>query len=59
MLADLAIRFSSHQPEGHELRRQMNRWSFHVDMSRLGLRMTTFLRDRLRSRWLRIKRNDR
>jgi len=57
MLVDLAIRLTGGKPDRQEQARQVRRASFSTDVSRFPLRMTGFLRERLRRRWLRIRRN--
>jgi len=59
MLADLAIGLCPRQPDGEDMGRRRERLSFGTNVSRLPLRMTEFLRDRLRGRWLRLRRKDR
>ena len=55
-LADLAIRLTRNQFGRKEMNRRMKRMSFETDVSRLGVRMTETLRDRLRRRWLKVRR---
>ncbi|MBI4580385.1 MAG: hypothetical protein HY718_11825 [Planctomycetes bacterium] len=57
-MADLAIRLVGGRADRDDARRRAERLSYRTDAAGLGLRMTTFLRDRLRGRWLRIRRGD-
>ena len=56
ILADTAIRMGQSAPIGEELRRAVSRDALNADTRRWPLRMTEFLRNRLRSRWLRLRR---
>ncbi len=53
LLADLSIAMGGRQFGHDELTRRARKMSFETDTRRLGVRMTEFLRDRLRLRWLR------
>lgn len=54
-LTDLVIRLKKDKPSREEINNRMKRMSFETDVSKLGVRMTETLRDRLRKRWLKIK----
>ena len=55
LLADLAIRLKRDRPSRDEINSRLKQMSFETDVSKLGVRMTETLRDRLRRRWLKIK----
>lgn len=55
MLVDLAIRMHVYRPDPDEVREQVRRQSFETNVFRWPLRITEFLRDRLRKRWMRIR----
>ena len=57
MMTDLMIRLRGHRTDRVDMDEHRRRVSFETDVSRFPLRMTAFLRDRLRRRWLRMKRN--
>ncbi len=54
-VADLAIRLHVWRPGSEEISERSRRLSFETNVSRFPLRLTEFLRDRLRLRWLRVK----
>ena len=54
-LVDLAIRMHVYRPGRDEVDEQVRRKSFETNTSRWSLRITDFLRDRLRLRWMRVK----
>jgi len=56
-LVDLAVLVHGYRPGEDEAARRRRQMSFETDVSRLPLRMTEFLRDRLRAGWLRIRKN--
>lgn len=56
MLADAVIQLSPSRPERSEQERRTRRISFDDNVRGWPLRMTEFLRERLRPTWLRLKR---
>ena len=54
-LVDSAIRSDRRRMGRAELDERVRKLSFETDTSKLGVRMTTFLRDRLRRMWLRLR----
>jgi hypothetical protein len=54
-LVDLAIRLHMWRPGPEEVAEHSRRVSFGTNVSRFPLKMTEFLRDRLRGKWLRIR----
>jgi len=54
-LADLAIRLHVRRPGPEEIADRARRAEFDANVSRFPLRITQFLRDRLRMRWMRIQ----
>jgi hypothetical protein len=54
-LADWAVLLSANRMNHKEVAERMRRLSFDNNVTRMGVRMTDFLRDRLRRRWLRIR----
>ncbi len=54
MLVDLAVRCRS-RPDPADLAARMSSLDFDTRVDRWPLRMTGFLRDRLRRRWLRLR----
>lgn len=54
-LVNTAIRSSRDAMGRSELKDRARGMSFETDMGRLGVRMTAFLRDRLRRTWLRLR----
>jgi hypothetical protein len=56
-LVDLAIKLARRRPDREETADRIRRSSFATDVSRWPLRMTAFVRDRLRRQWLRIRRD--
>ncbi|MHC4441298.1 MAG: hypothetical protein ACYTBZ_18345 [Planctomycetota bacterium] len=57
MLIDLIIYLRRDRPDRDDMDKRMRRASYETDVSRWPLRMTGLLRDRLRRRWLRIKKS--
>ncbi len=53
LLANLSIAMGGERFGRDELACRARKMSFETDTRRLGVRMTEFLRDRLRPRWLR------
>lgn len=53
-VVDLAIRLHVWRPGAEEISEWWRRMSFETNVSRFPLRLTEFLRDRLRLRWMRI-----
>ncbi|MBP7934546.1 MAG: hypothetical protein KA354_07835 [Phycisphaerae bacterium] len=54
-LADLVIRIHPNRPTRDDADRRARRFEYGTGASRLGLRMTDWLRARLRLRWLRLR----
>ncbi len=54
-MVDLAIRMHVYRPDLDEVREQVHRKSFEMNTLRWSLRISEFLRDRLRLRWMRVK----
>jgi len=54
-LVDSAIRSDQGRMDRVELDERVRKLSFETDTSKLGVRMTGFLRDRLRRMWLRLR----
>lgn len=54
-MVDLAIRLHVWRPRAEEIDERSRRASFETNVSRLPIRITEFLRDRLRLRWMRVK----
>ena len=54
-MVDLAIRLHVWRPRAEEIDERSRRASFETNVSRLPIRITEFLRDRLRFRWMRVK----
>ncbi|HOA73425.1 MAG TPA: hypothetical protein PL151_11850 [Phycisphaerae bacterium] len=58
-LADLAIRLTGTGESRRDFLERLRRADYRTDTRGMGIRMTSFLRDRLRRGWLRIRREDR
>lgn len=54
-MVDLAIRLRVWRPGSEEIGERSRRMSFETNVARLPIRITEFLRDRLRFRWMRVK----
>jgi len=54
-LADLAIRIHPNRPTRDDAEQRAKRFDHGSNASRLGLRMTEWLRTRLRPNWLRLR----
>ena len=57
-LTDWAIRLAPNRADPADKERRARRFTFRQTIAGWPLRMTTFLRDRLRPKWLSVKRND-
>ena len=55
LLTDWAVLLSSNRMDQQEAAERMRRLSFDDNVTRMGIRMTEFVRDRLRRRWLRMR----
>jgi hypothetical protein len=55
-LFDWAVRAKRDRPDAEEVRRRMEAMSFETDTRKLNVRWTVQLRDRMRRRWLKLKR---
>ena len=53
-LTHAAIRWAPNRPDGQDVERRRRRYTFRASVSGWPLRMTTFVRDRLRHRWLKV-----
>jgi hypothetical protein len=58
LLTDLAIRLTGHRRSERDIHEDVRRAAYRTDTRGMGVRMTSFLRDRLRRGWLRIRRDD-
>ena len=54
-LVDLAIRCKPNRIDRDDLDKRIKQLSFKTDTSKMGLRFVRSLRDRLRTRWLKLK----
>lgn len=54
-LIDVRVRAASNRMDRAELEARARHLSFESDTGRLGVRVTEFLRDRLRRAWLRLR----
>lgn len=55
-LFELAVRMKRNRLEAEDMAQWIRCMSFETDTSKLGVRFTERLRDRLRGSWLRLKR---
>ncbi len=55
-LFEWAVRVKRDRPDADEARRRMEAMSFETDTRRLNVRWTQLLRERMRRRWLKLKR---
>lgn len=57
VLTEFMIRLRGHRPDPDDANRRRKQMDYETNTSRLGLRMTESLRDRLRRKWIKIRKD--